>query len=97
MWSCQPFHPRYPIRPLECGPCSQNIRPNGMRKRTLFCGVKIAAILNLYSRFELRQVQEVTAIDWQILDLISSDNTLNRRLLRIHVHFGTFNGNDRVS
>src|SRR5208337_179586 len=46
--------------------------------------IEVASILNLHARLKLRQIEEVAAIDRQILDLGCGQNALHRRLLRVY-------------
>src|SRR5260221_1794025 len=46
--------------------------------------VEVGAVLNLHSGFELREVEEVTAIYRQVLDLAGGEHSLHRGLFGIH-------------
>src|ERR1700674_2899280 len=44
---------------------------------------EIRSILNLDARFQLRQIQKIAAIDWQVINLVGVQDTLHGRLFRI--------------
>ena len=62
-------------------------------RESVLCRIKVASILNLHSRLELCQVEEIAPIDGKIVDLIGVEYTLNRGLLCIDVQFGSSNFN----
>ncbi len=67
----------------------------GDRREALFRGIEVAAVLDLHAGFELSEVQEIAAVDGQILDLLLRHYALDRGLFRIQRDGGTFNSNDR--
>src|SRR5260370_32229337 len=56
----------------------------GDRRETLFGGIEVAAVLDLHAGLELSQIQEITAVDGQILNLFLRPYALDRGLFRIH-------------
>jgi hypothetical protein len=47
-----------------------SLSPTETGREPNFCGIEIVAILDLYARFELREVEEVSAIHRQVLNLL---------------------------
>ena len=56
------------------------------RRITRFRRIEILTILNLYAGLELSEIEEVAAIDRQILNLGRGQNTLHGSLLRVYLH-----------
>src|SRR5260370_29297476 len=67
----------------------------GDRRKALFGRIEVAAVLNLHSGFELSEVQEIAAVDGQVLNLLLRNHALNRGLFRIQRDGGTLNANHR--
>ena len=63
---------------------------------TDFCGVKVAAVLDLHAWFELGEGEEVAAIDGQALDLFGHQHALNGGLLGVYRHRFTGHFDNRV-
>ena len=66
-------------------------------RETVFCGIEVGAILNLYAGLELREVEEVAAIDRQRFDLLTGEHTLNGGLFFVDGNGGRFDRHDGFS
>ena len=62
--------------------------PPAERNRRIPClrRIEVLPILNLHARLQLRQVQKVTPVHRQVLDLLRAQHSLHDRLLCVHLH-----------
>ena len=63
-------HQKYQCHPPRCGRTTEMATKRDGRESILEAKTKLGRILYLYPRLELWQVKEVTAIHWQVLDLL---------------------------
>src|SRR5580704_12844689 len=73
---------------LNAGRTTETAAKRDRRIPVLETKTKTGGVLNLDARLQLCQIQEVAAVDWQVLNLLLIQDTLHRGLLRVHPRDG---------
>ena len=58
--------------------------PERYGRKTVLRRIEIASVLNLHAGLELRQIKKVASIKRKVLNLLCSQNSLDRRLLGVY-------------
>ena len=66
----------------------------GNGRETVFGRIKVAAVLDLHTGFELREIEKISSVDGQILNLLAGQNALHGDLLSVDLNVGSLHFHD---